>query len=100
MSSQEDMNEIYLAPNGDSRNSEGVLCASGVAGCSLVFYDLSVPNYWKHGASVQWLWRNIGQVTVGVNNIFDKTYVARCSGPAGCTYGAGRQIIGTVTKRF
>ena len=38
----------------------------------------------------------------GINgsNIFDKTYVARCSGPAGCTYGAGRQIIGTVTKRF
>ena len=72
MSSQDSMNEIYLAANGDSRNSEGVLCASGVAGCSLVFYDLSVPNYWKHGASVQWLWRNIGQVTVGVNNIFDK----------------------------
>ena len=34
------------------------------------------------------------------SNIFDKTYVARCAGPAGCTYGAGRQIIGTVTKRF
>ena len=34
------------------------------------------------------------------SNILDKTYVARCSGPAGCTYGAGRQIIGTVTKRF
>ncbi|NUT00756.1 MAG: TonB-dependent siderophore receptor, partial [Sphingomonas sp.] len=34
------------------------------------------------------------------SNIFDKTYVARCSGPAGCTYGAGRQIIGTLTKRF
>ena len=34
------------------------------------------------------------------SNIFDKTYVARCSGPAGCTYGAGRQVIGTVTKKF
>lgn len=34
------------------------------------------------------------------SNIFDKTYVARCSGPAGCTYGAGRQVIATVTKRF
>lgn len=34
------------------------------------------------------------------SNIFDKTYVARCSGPAGCTYGAGRQVIGTLTKRF
>ncbi|MEO7240484.1 MAG: TonB-dependent siderophore receptor [Sphingomicrobium sp.] len=34
------------------------------------------------------------------SNIFDKTYVARCSGPAGCTYGAGRQVIATLTKRF
>lgn len=38
--------------------------------------------------------------SINGSNIFDKTYVARCSGPAGCTYGAGRQIIGTVTKRF
>ena len=34
------------------------------------------------------------------SNIFDKTYVARCSGPGGCTYGAGRQVIGTLIKRF
>lgn len=37
---------------------------------------------------------------VNGSNIFDKSYVARCSGPAGCTYGAGRQVIGTVTKTF
>ncbi|MBB6123732.1 TonB-dependent siderophore receptor [Sphingobium subterraneum] len=37
---------------------------------------------------------------VNGSNIFDKVYVARCSGPAGCTYGAGRQVIGTVTKKF
>ena len=40
------------------------------------------------------------RLAINGSNIFDKTYVARCSGPAGCTYGAGRQIIGTVTKRF
>lgn len=34
------------------------------------------------------------------SNIFDEVYVARCSGPAGCTYGAGRQIIATVTRKF
>jgi iron complex outermembrane receptor protein len=34
------------------------------------------------------------------SNIFDKTYVARCAGPASCFYGAGRQITGTITKRF
>lgn len=37
---------------------------------------------------------------VNGSNIFDKEYVARCSGPAGCVYGAGRQVIGTVTKKF
>jgi iron complex outermembrane receptor protein len=34
------------------------------------------------------------------SNIFDKVYTARCSGPAGCTYGAGRQVLGTVTWKF
>ena len=37
---------------------------------------------------------------VNGSNIFDKRYVARCSGPVGCTYGAGAQVIGTVTKKF
>jgi iron complex outermembrane receptor protein len=37
---------------------------------------------------------------VNGSNIFDKVYVARCSGPAGCTYGAGRQVLGTVTWKF
>lgn len=34
------------------------------------------------------------------SNILDKRYVARCSGPAGCNFGAGRQVIGTVTRKF
>jgi iron complex outermembrane receptor protein len=40
------------------------------------------------------------RLAINGSNIFDKTYVARCSGPAGCNYGAGRQVIGTVTKKF
>lgn len=34
------------------------------------------------------------------SNLLDEIYVARCSGPAGCTYGAGQQIIATVTRKF
>jgi iron complex outermembrane receptor protein len=34
------------------------------------------------------------------SNLFNREYVARCSGPAGCTYGAGRQVIGTVNWKF
>ena len=37
---------------------------------------------------------------VNGSNIFDKNYVARCTGLYGCVYGAGRQVIGTVTAKF
>ncbi|WP_300379081.1 TonB-dependent siderophore receptor [Henriciella sp.] len=43
-----------------------------------------------------------GQWRFAINgsNILDEQYVARCAGPAGCTYGAGRQVIATVTRKF
>lgn len=34
------------------------------------------------------------------SNIFDNEYVARCAGAANCTYGAGQQVIATVTRKF
>jgi iron complex outermembrane receptor protein len=37
---------------------------------------------------------------VNGSNLFDKRYVARCDGFFGCVYGAGRQVIATVTKKF
>jgi iron complex outermembrane receptor protein len=37
---------------------------------------------------------------VNGSNIFDKRYVARCASNFGCVYGAGAQVIATVTKRF
>jgi len=37
---------------------------------------------------------------VNGSNIFDKAYVARCASNNGCVYGAGRQVLATVTKRF
>ena len=37
---------------------------------------------------------------VNASNLFDKRYVARCESLSNCSYGAGRQVIGTVTKRF
>ena len=40
------------------------------------------------------------RLAVNGSNIFDKKYVARCDGPFGCVYGAGRQIIGTATLKF
>lgn len=40
------------------------------------------------------------RVAFNGSNVFNKVYTARCSGPAGCTYGAGRQLIGTVSRKF
>lgn len=37
---------------------------------------------------------------VNGSNLLDKRYVARCSGPNGCFYGAPRQVLLTVTKKF
>lgn len=37
---------------------------------------------------------------VNASNLFDKRYVARCASLSNCTYGAGRQVIGTITKKF
>jgi outer membrane receptor protein involved in Fe transport len=65
MSSQDTANVLFL-------DEAGEICAQGAAGCFEVFYDMSVPNYIKHSASLQFLWRNVGQVTLGVSNIFDK----------------------------
>ena len=37
---------------------------------------------------------------VNASNLTDEKYVARCASASGCTYGAGLQVIGTVTKKF
>ncbi len=34
------------------------------------------------------------------SNIFDKKYVARCASASGCTYGAGENVIATLTRKF
>ena len=40
------------------------------------------------------------RIAVNASNLFDKDYVARCTGLYGCVYGAGRQIIATLTGKF
>lgn len=40
------------------------------------------------------------RLAVNGSNILDKRYVARCSGPVGCFYGAPRQVLLTATRKF
>jgi iron complex outermembrane receptor protein len=37
---------------------------------------------------------------VNGSNIFDKRYVARCASLSNCNFGASRQVIATLTKKF
>jgi outer membrane receptor protein involved in Fe transport len=86
-------------------------CALGTAGCSAVEYDLKAGRYFEHGASVQFLWRNLGQFTVGVNNVFnvkppkisddDQGYPRIGNFFANGPYDyRGRSIFANVTKSF
>ena len=40
------------------------------------------------------------RIAVNGSNILDERYVARCSGPVGCFYGAPRQVLLAVIRRF
>ena len=76
--------------------------------------DLTANVYITHGASVRWNWRNVGQFTIGMNNVFNR------KPPIISTYGSsagsyprignyfnssnydflGRSIFANVTKTF
>jgi len=40
------------------------------------------------------------RLSLNASNLFDKDYVARCTGLYGCVYGAGRQVVATLTGKF
>jgi iron complex outermembrane receptor protein len=40
------------------------------------------------------------RIALNGSNIFDKNYVARCTGLYGCVYGASRQVLLTLTGKF
>ena len=40
------------------------------------------------------------RLAVNGSNLFDKRYAGRCSGQYSCFFGEGRQVVGTVTKKF
>lgn len=40
------------------------------------------------------------RIAVNASNLFDKEYVARCTGLYGCLYGAGRQVVVTLTGKL
>ncbi|GAJ28251.1 Fe3+ siderophore receptor [Acidomonas methanolica NBRC 104435] len=49
-------------------------------------YDFNLKSKWRIG--------------VNINNIFNKTYVASCTGSTSCYYGQKRQVLGTIRTTF
>lgn len=79
-----------------------------------VNYDLVAETYWEHGVSVQWKLEDIGQMTFGVNNLFNAKPPIISSCPvSGCQYTRignrfnssnynliGRSLFLNVTRTF
>ena len=75
----------------------------GVRYISSIFGDaanlIRTPGVTLFDASVHYdteEWR----FAVSASNLFDKTYVARCSGMEDCFYGTNRIVTGSVTRKF
>ena len=56
---------------GPQDSSDIVDPAVAPLGLGPVDTDLRAETYWEHGASIQWRWRDVGQFTIGVNNLFN-----------------------------
>lgn len=79
-----------------------------------VNYDLVAEEYWEHGASIQFKIEDLGQLTLGVNNLFDAKppIISSCPNSA-CQYTRignrfnssnydliGRTVFVNVTRTF
>ena len=83
-------------------------------GIGLVDFNLTAKAYWEHGLSVQWERPNQGQITLGVNNLFnvkpptisgfpssDDLYFRRGNCVGGGSYDyLGRSVFVNVTRKF
>jgi iron complex outermembrane receptor protein len=60
--------------------------------------SFKTESYTLVDASAQYDWKKFS-VGLNVNNLFDKEYIAGCSGAA-CFYGATRTVVGSLRYRF
>jgi iron complex outermembrane receptor protein len=60
---------------------------------------ISIPNYTLFDAAFRYRWRS-AQLGINATNIFDRRYVATCTGLAYCGYGYARDVTGVLKYRF
>jgi len=63
---------LFTPRNDFGLTAAGLTCNVGTTGCFVGSFDQTAEPYWEHGVSIQYLWSNIGQVTLGVNNLFNQ----------------------------
>lgn len=68
--------------------------SSGALGASIVTGEATLFDAIVHYDAPKF------RIAVNASNLFDKDYIARCTGLYGCVYGAGRQVIATLTGKF
>lgn len=59
----------YVGPQDSNGSVDPELSPAPFLG--VIVADLRAETYWEHGASVQFRWDKVGQVTLGVNNLFN-----------------------------
>ncbi|MCT2399676.1 TonB-dependent receptor domain-containing protein [Novosphingobium mangrovi (ex Huang et al. 2023)] len=57
----------YVGKQDSSSDGEGIVAPY----LGAVNYDLVAEEYWEHGLSFQWKVEDLGQITMGVNNLFN-----------------------------
>ena len=82
---------------------DGLSLGGGVRFVGQSFGDnantVSVSGYTLADAALRYQ-RGSWQAALNVSNLFDKTYFSTCYPGAGCFYGEGRKIQGTLTANF
>ena len=82
---------------------DGLSLGGGVRFIGQSFGDnantVSVAGYTLADAALRYQ-RGSWQAALNVSNLFDKTYFSTCYPGAGCFYGEGRKIQGTLTANF
>jgi iron complex outermembrane receptor protein len=60
---------------------------------------IAIPNYTLFDGAVRYRWR-AAQLGLNATNLFDRRYVATCTGLAYCGYGFARNVTGAVEYHF
>lgn len=101
---------LWLDYTVQSGGLEGVGLGAGVRYVGETYGDkrntTTVPGFTLVDAALRYDLSNLGpafagwETAVNATNLFDKEYIASCTGPDRCYYGTGRNVIGTLKYKW